>query len=68
MPSEIETLRKILIKVKSPTWWARLSYLDGKWWSDVEKEALRRAFVSEPKLITKITTDPITEEEIGRSK
>lgn len=40
--SELDVLRGIIRKATAPTWWARLSYPDGDWWSPEERAALAR--------------------------
>lgn len=39
--AELALLRSIVKRLKSPTWWARLSYPDSRYWTDEEQKALR---------------------------
>lgn len=40
---EVQTLRAIIHKAKSPMWWARLSYADdARYWTDDEQTVLAR--------------------------
>jgi hypothetical protein len=45
MQAEIDTLRGIVKKLKSVTWWARLTARDlPRWWSPAEVAAIHRVF------------------------
>lgn len=40
MTEDEQVLRGIILKARSPTWWARLSYPEGEWWSADESRLL----------------------------